>query len=186
MSGVFSMWLPILVSAVAVFFASSAFHMLLKFWHQADYNGFENEEGVRAAMRGAKPGIYTIPYCSDMSDMAKPEVQEKFKEGPMAVVFVAESGMPNMGKSLGSWVLYCLVVSVFVAYVGSLTLGGADGQAILRVTWTVAFMAYGLGVVPYAIWWGQPWKAIAKDLVDALVYGLLTGLCFMWLWPAAA
>jgi hypothetical protein len=27
---------------------------------------------------------------------------------------------------------------------------------------------------------------VAKDLVDALIYGIVTALVFMWLWPAPA
>ena len=47
----------------------------------------------------------------------------------------------------------------------------------------VGFLVYGLGQVPDSIWWGKPWKITAKELVDGLVYGLVTAGTFGWLWP---
>ena len=55
-----ALWLPILVTAVLIFIASSLIHMVFK-WHNADYLKFTNEDEVRAAIRsgGAAPGPYT-------------------------------------------------------------------------------------------------------------------------------
>jgi hypothetical protein len=44
------LWLPILLSAVCVFAASSLIHMVVK-WHASDYNPLSNEDEVRAAIR---------------------------------------------------------------------------------------------------------------------------------------
>lgn len=33
------------------------------------------------------------------------------------------------------------------------------------------------------IWFGKPWKSYALHATDALVYGLLMGGMFGWLWP---
>ncbi len=55
---------------------------------------------------------------------------------------------------------------------------------MFRVTGTVAWLAYGTATVPDAIWFGRPWSGIAKGLLDALVFGLLTAGFFGWLWPA--
>jgi len=95
-------WLPILVAAVAVFVASSVIHMVFK-WHASDYHGFSNEEAVRAAMSPANavPGKYFVPHCADMKDLAKPEMQKKFIDGPVAIVTVRRPGPPSMGTPLG-------------------------------------------------------------------------------------
>jgi hypothetical protein len=73
------LWLPILLSAVFVFIASSILHMVLRFWHGPDCRGFSNEDELRAAMRkgGAGVGMYMVPYCKP-EDMKKPETQQKF------------------------------------------------------------------------------------------------------------
>ncbi len=52
-----------------------------------------------------------------------------------------------------------------------------------RVTGTAAFLAYGLGHLSDGIWKGQTWGATLKEVIDGLVYGLLTAGTFGWLWP---
>ena len=59
----------------------------------------------------------------------------------------------------------------------------ADYLAVFRLTGTVAWLAYGTGIIPDAVWFGRPWSAVVKHLIDALAYGLLTGGVFGWLWP---
>lgn len=179
------LWLPILLSAVGVFIASSILHMVLKFWHTPDYKGFSNEDEVREAIsRGnPAPGMYLLPHCR-MEEMNAPEVQEKFKQGPVGFLILRSSGMPNMGSSLGLWFVFCLLVSLFAGYVGAATLSEGSGAGpVFQVVGTAAFMAYGFASLPAGIWWGQPWKSVAKDVVDGLIYALITGALFAWLWP---
>ena len=180
------LWLPILLSAVGVFIASSVLHMLLKFWHTPDYKGFPNEEDVRAAVRNGAPapGIYMLPFCS-MENMNTPETKQKLAEGPVGMMFLRANGSGNMGVTLVQWFVFTLVVSLFAAYVAAATLAaGTPDMQVFRVVGTITFMAYAFGAVPYGIWWGQPWTSLAKDIVDGLIYGLITGAVFAWLWPA--
>jgi hypothetical protein len=44
-------------------------------------------------------------------------------------------------------------------------------------------MAYGLGNLSNSIWKGQPWSMTIKEVIDGLVYALLTAGTFGWLWP---
>lgn len=187
MDSLLQLWLPIVLSAVGVFVASSILHMVLKFWHLPDYKAFSNEDEVAATLRKSVsgPGIYMLPFCSP-ENAKLPETKRKFDEGPVAIAFVRGNGMVSMGKTLAQWFVFCLVVSLFVAYVAGATLAaGADATQVFRIAGTVAFVAYAFGVIPYGIWWGQPWKSIFKDVIDGLIYGLITGATFAWLWPAA-
>ena len=43
-------------------------------------------------------------------------------------------------------------------------------------------MAYGLGHLSNGIWKGQLWSATIKEVIDGLIYGLLTAGTFGWLW----
>jgi hypothetical protein len=179
------LWLPILLSAVGVFVASSIMHMVLKFWHTPDYHKLSNEDEVRAAIRKGNPtpGMYIIPYCRP-EDMKKPEFLEKFTQGPVGFLILRPNGMFNMGKNLVQWFGFCLLVSIFAGYLAGATLaGGTVGAQVFRVVGTAAFMAYGFGSFPMAIWWGQPWRATFKDLIDGLIYGLVTAAVFASLWP---
>ena len=45
------------------------------------------------------------------------------------------------------------------------------------------FLTYFGGSVQMAIWMGKPWSTVAKDLLDSLIYGTISALVFMWLWP---
>jgi hypothetical protein len=179
------LWLPILLSAVCVFAASSLIHMVVK-WHASDYNALPNEEPVRDAIRKGSPppGQYVLPHCADMKDMQKPEMQQKYADGPVAFLVVLPNGPPAMGGALGKWFAYTVLVAFMAAYLASRTLApGTHYLQVFRVVGAVSFLTYGFGSLQMAIWMGKPWGSAAKDLADALVYGLLSGGVFGWLWP---
>jgi hypothetical protein len=182
------LWLPILLSAVGAFVASSIVHMALhKLWHGSDYHGFSNEDEVRAAIRkgSAAPGMYMMPWHT-MEQMKDPAIQAKFSEGPVGLLMLRAPGSVNMGKSLGLWFGFCLLVAIFAGYIAGATLpaGTAPGQVFCIIT-TAAFMGFGFGTLPNHIWWGEPLSSSAKNLVDGVIYAVVTGAVFMWLWPHA-
>lgn len=180
-----SLWLPILLSSVLVFLVSAIIHMVLKL-HNKDYNKLPNEDAVRAAIRAGNPppAQYIIPYCSDMKDMEKPEMKQKYIEGPVLVMNLMRLGAPKMGKYLTQWFVYVLLISFFIAYVAAHTIpAGARYLAVFRVVGAVGFLAYGAGQIPESIWMGKPWKVTWKGVCDGLVYGLVTAGTFGWLWP---
>lgn len=181
-----SLWLPVLVAAVVVFVASAIVHMVLRY-HRTDYTGLPNEADVLAAMReaGVGPGQYAFPYSSEPSAYQSEEMIEKCKKGPVGLMTVIPSGPLSMGKNLVWWFLFCLVVSDFSGYIASRTLGpGTEYLEVFQITGTAAFMAYGLGGVVSSIWKQQRWSVTLKEVLDGLVYALLTGGVFGWLWPA--
>jgi hypothetical protein len=179
-----ALWLPILVAAVVVFVASSIMHMVLPY-HKGDYKRLPDEEKTLAALRGGglAPGQYIFPYCTE-KDRNSAETKEKFKQGPVGMMFVRPSGEIAMGKFLAMWFVFCLVIGVFVAYLTGHTVApGATYRGVFRVAGTAAFLGYGLGNLANGIWKGQPWSVTIKEVVDGLVYGLLTAGVFGWLWP---
>lgn len=178
---ILDLWLPISVATLACFFMSSAIWVVFK-WHNSDYRKTEREDAVSAALKGAKPGYYLLPYCVDYADMAKPEVKQRFSDGPVAYITVAPNGMPSMGPKMISMILYFAMVSILCAYVLSRTMAAdADYLAVFRIAGTVAFIANGIAVIPESIWFNRPWSMTVKNLLDALIYGLLTGGIFGWL-----
>jgi hypothetical protein len=60
---------------------------------------------------------------------------------------------------------------------------GTHYLAVFRVVGAAAFLAYGLASISGGIWKGQRWGAVFKEMVDGLVYALLTAGTFGWLWP---
>lgn len=185
MISIVHLWLPILVSAIGVFIASSLVHMVFK-WHNADYLKLPNEDEVAAALRNANavPGQYAIPHCLDMKDLQTQDMQQKFAEGPVGYINLRQTGMPNMGKSLGQWFVLTLFISLLAACAAAVALPiGAVKDPAFDITFLVAFAAYGCGSISSGIWKGQTWKSIAKDLLDAFIYAAVTGVAFALLWP---
>jgi hypothetical protein len=178
------LWLPILLSAVFVFIASSIIHMVLPY-HRNNYRKIADEDKVRAAIRGAAPapGLYHMPYCTH-KELGSAETKAKFTEGPVVLMTVFPNGPMNMGKFLGQWFVYCLLVAFFTAYLAAHSVTfGAHYRAVFRVTGTAAFMAYGVGLLANGIWKGQPWSVVLKETFDGLIYALVTAGTFGWLWP---
>jgi hypothetical protein len=182
-----SLWLPILLSAVIVFFASFIMHMVLAY-HKSDYRKLPDENRVTDALQNAgvtRGPAYFFPYCS-FKEIKSPPVIEKFKRGPVGLLTVLPSGPPAMGKNLVQWFLYCVVISIFAACLSSRLL--APGTAFLqvfRVVGTVAFLGYGAAHAQESIWGGRSWVVTLKHLFDSLIFALLTAATFAWLWPKA-
>src|SRR6185312_11187299 len=130
-----ALWLPILLSAVIVFFASFIMHMVLTY-HRSDYRKLPDEDRVTDALRnmGVTPGPnYYFPYCS-FEEMKSAAMMEKMKRGPVGFLTVRPSGPPSMGKSLVQWFLYCALISLFAAYLSHRTLApGAACWQVFRV-----------------------------------------------------
>jgi hypothetical protein len=180
-----SLWLPILLSAVIVFLASSVLHMVLTY-HRKDFDRVPAEDEVMASLAkvGITPGEYVMPYASTASEMKDPAYQEKVKRGPVAFFTVMPSGVPNMGPQLAQWFVYCLVVSIFAAYIA----GRAEGPAatyysVFRFASVTAFAGYALALWQNTIWYKRKPGTTMRHTFDALIYALLTGGTFAGLWP---
>jgi hypothetical protein len=180
-----SLWLPILLSAVLVFVASSVLHMALPI-HKGDYGQLPGEDEVLAAMRerGVQPGQYMFPHASSMKDLASPEMVAKFERGPVGTTVVIPSGPPTMGKNLVQWFVFSVVVSIFVAYIAGLGLSrGTEYMMVFRMTGAIAFLGYAFSHAVDSIWKGLSWGVTVKFMFDGLVYSLVTAGTFAWLWP---
>ena len=181
-----SLWLPILLSAVLVFIVSSVIHMLLTY-HKNDFGQVPSEDEVREALSkfSIPPGEYVMPYAGDTSAMKSPEYQEKLKQGPVAFFTVLPNGPMDMGKSLGLWFVYSVVVGIFAAYVTTRAVApGAEYLSVFRFVGVTAFISYGVALWQNTIWYKRKWTTTLKSNFDALVYAACTAGVFGWLWPA--
>ncbi|MFQ6004296.1 MAG: hypothetical protein ACE5OQ_02240 [Woeseia sp.] len=178
-----SLWLPIVVSGVIVFIASSLIWTVVQY-HNADWHKLPDEEAARAVLKGSSPGQYSVPHAGSGADHKSEEWRAKCKEGPAAMIVVLPHGSLAMGKQLVQWAVYCLVVSLLVAYVTSVALpAGAEYLKVFQMSATVAVLAYAGAAPMGAIWFGHTWSRTAKDILDGIIYGLLTAGVFGWLWP---
>ena len=182
-----SLWLPVLLSAVLVFIASSIVHMALGY-HNGDYGKLPKEDEIIAALRPMKipPGDYFLPFAGGAAGMKDPVFKEKWANGPIATLTVLAPGANFMGAQLGQWFAYTAVVAFFAGYVASRTIApGANYLIVFRVVGTTAFMAYALGLWQMTIWYKRSVTTTLKSTFDSLLYACLTAGAFGWLWPAA-
>lgn len=185
MVSVTSLWIPIVLSAVIVFIASSVMHMALSY-HKNDLKKLPDEERVMAALRAFNiaPGDYAMPKPGSMAEIRSPAFEEKQKQGPVAFMTVLPSGDMAMGSVMIQWFLYAVVISIFAAYVTSRALGpGADYLAVFRFAGTTAFAAYAMALPQFAIWYHRSWKTTLLSMFDCLIYACLVAGTFGWLWP---
>jgi hypothetical protein len=184
MTGLTALWLPILLSAVLVFVASSVIHMASP-WHRSDYPRLVNEDLVMDALRplAIPMGDYMMPRPATRAEMTSPAFQEKFKRGPVVMFTVMPSEM-SMGRNLAMWFAYCVVVGVFAAYLAGRALApGTTYLQVFRFAGATAFVGYSLALWQMSIWYRRAWATTIKATVDGLIYACLTAGAFGWLWP---
>jgi hypothetical protein len=183
---IFSLWIPILLSAVLVFVASFVVHMLAWAWHKNDYKTVPNESRVADALRpfAIPPGDYFLPRVEEMAEMKTPEFQEKLKKGPVMIFTVMQNGPFSMGQNLVQWFIYSVVIGAICAYVAGQALAPGAGYAqVFRVVAGVAFAGYAVGLWQLSIWYKRNWGTTIRYTIDGLLYALLTAGTFGWLWP---
>jgi len=186
MTPFYELWLPILVSAIVVHIASSIIHMVLSAWHRNDFDKLANEDRVMEALRALSipPGDYVMPRPDGPQDLKSPAYLEKRARGPVAFMTVLPGGAFNMGKPLALWFGFCLVVGAFAGYVACSALPpGTIYAKVFQIVGTTAFVGYTLAAWPTSIWYGRRWGTTIRLTLDGLVYALLTGGVFGWLWP---
>ena len=185
MVSVTSLWIPILLSAVIVFVASSIIHMALTY-HRNDFRKLPKEDEVMQALRpfDIPPGEYSIPCAGSMKGMKDPAFVEKIKAGPVAFMTFLPSGSTSIASSLVLWFIYSILVSIIAGYVAGTALPrGANYLAVFRFAGCVAFTGYSVALLQNSIWYKRNWGTTLKSMFDGLVYGLLTAGVFGWLWP---
>src|SRR5262245_41185414 len=175
-----SLWLPIVATGVALFFASWLAWMVLPH-HKKEWTGMANEDEVAAAIRsaGVAPGQYMFPYAACAADMGEEEHKAKMQTGPCGNVIVW-NGPPNMGVNMLCTVIFFTVASFAIAYLAAMVIPpGAERWFVFRFVGTAGIITYGSANILNGIWFG---RKMFGDIVDGIAYGLITGAIFAWLW----
>ncbi len=180
-----ALWLPILLSAVFVFVVSSIIHMA-PLWHRTDYPAPPDQDRIMDALRpfAIPPGDYMVPRAADMKAMSTPEFTAKMERGPVVMLTVLPNGPGSMGRSLGLWFVYALVVGLFAAYIAGRALPpGVEYLSAFRMAGASAFLGYALALAQMSIWYRRSWSLTIKAMLDGFIYALVVGGTFGWLWP---
>jgi hypothetical protein len=174
--------LPIVISAIALFFASFLSWMVLQL-HKTDWKRIDREAEFMVAIGGFNlpEGSYLFPMAGSTAEMQTPEFQQKYAAGPRGILNL----MPktNMGANLGLTFLYFLAVSFVLAYLASIAFKpGAGFLDVFRFVATAAFATFIASIVQHSIWFRM---RITGHLIESVAYAAITGAIFAGLWPGA-
>jgi hypothetical protein len=185
MTALSALWLPILVSAVFVFIASSIVHMAMP-WHKKDYGGVPNEREVSDALRpfAIPPGDYMLPKPAKFDDMKTPEFAERMLQGPNIMMTVLPNGPWSMGRNLSLWFLYCVAASAAAGLIaGGALPANAESKTIWHFAALTSLFSYVFALWQMSIWYRRSWATTIKSTFDGLIYAVVTAFTFVWLWP---
>lgn len=177
-----SLWLPILLTTVALFFTGFLCWAVLPN-HKPDWVKLPNEDEFLNKMAELKlpPGNYMYPHAPDPESMRSAEYQKAVENNTFGTV-QSWSGPPQMGPNMACQVVYLLVTTYCLAYLSTLALPVDAGfMPVFRFVTTAAFLAFTVAVVPGAIWFKT---RLTGHIIDGIVQALIAGAIFGWLWPA--
>jgi hypothetical protein len=180
-----ALWKPILVSAVFVFLTMAVTHMIPG-WHQRDMKAVPGEDRVMDTLRALNvtPGEYRFPFGATTKEMEAPEFVLKMKSGPVGSMTIRPTGELPFGRMMGLWFVYSVVISGIAACVAGAVHGpGAPFEAVVTLTGIIAFCCYVVAHWQNWIWWGRSTRITLTYSVDGLLYAIVTGATFGWLWP---
>ena len=185
LTSLMSLWLPIVLSGVALFFASFIAWTKLPH-HKSEWKGLPDELSVTGTLRSTNvpPGQYMFPHCPP-EQMQSEEFKRRAEAGPNGTLTIWP-GRPNMGVNMLCTVLFFLIANFVIAYLAAMVLPpitppSDDRWRVFRFVGTAGVLTYGTANILNGIWFGR--KMVA-DIVDGIAYGLITGLIFALLWPA--
>ncbi|MBX3378996.1 MAG: hypothetical protein KF805_02790 [Phycisphaeraceae bacterium] len=184
-----SLWLPILLSGVAVWFISMIFGMALPH-HKQDWIGLPtpaDEDRFMDYLRhsGIKPGNYLFPDFRTTAQLKSAKVERALADGPVGHLSVWKPPVTMGGKLLGLFIVY-LVVSTLIAYLTRVALPGpAPFARVFQFAAVAGILAYSFSFIPNALWFGAYKRTIVASIFDGIVCGLATGAIFAWRWPHA-
>src|SRR3954467_11966739 len=161
------LWLPIVLSAAAVWIASAVPWMAMPH-PKSDFKRLPDEGAFTDSVRrlGIAPGNYAFPYCGTAADRKDPEMQRKWKEGPVGMLNVW--GKVSMGRNMALTFIVYLAVSFLIAYLASaIPLHPGDSfKHVFQVLGTAGVLAYVFGGMSNAIWFGAYPRTILMNLID--------------------
>jgi hypothetical protein len=175
-----SLWLPIVLSAVALFFASFLSWMVVRL-HRSDWLKLAREDDFLKSARELQipPGNYMFPGCASPEAMNSEDFKRKWQTGPRGVLTVYEQ--VNMGRNLALTFLYFLAVSFCLAYLATLALDpGDDFMTVFRFVATAGFITFLAAIVQHAIWFHN---RIVGHVIESIAYAAIVGAIFGAMWP---
>ena len=184
-----ALWLPVVLSSVAMFLLGGVAWMVLPH-HKKQWKRFPDESAARLLLKALPPGQYRIPYTTGPNPMKDPAFLARHGEGPVGTLALEKPGPMGMGRRLGLTFAVNFAIAFTTAYVLWLSLGWvhvgglvASPRDIFQIAAAVTFGFHVFALFPEAIWFSKSWRRIGWEIVDAIVYAVVTGAIFTHCWP---
>ena len=185
------LWLPILVAGLVVWIASAVAWMAIGH-HTKDRDpipdGREQELMDAVTRLNIRPGSYGFPdffQCKDKNIPAaerKQAMKELYNRHPQGLLRVWAP--INMGRNMALTALFYLVTSAVIGYLAWAALPeGATFAKVFQVVGTAAILAYCFAGFPGDLWFQEKRRAMAMNLIDGVIFGLITAAIFAYFWP---
>jgi hypothetical protein len=177
------LWLPIILSAVALFFASFLSWMILGL-HKADWNKAPDEDRLTKALVdcGLERGTsYMLPMCDTKERMKDPAFQKRLADGPNGIITIFQKN--DMGRNLALTFIYFVITSVCLAYLGTIAFKpGAPTVDVFRFFAAAGLLTHLAAMVPQSVWFKN---RIVGHAIESIAYACILGGIFAGLWPKA-
>ncbi len=90
-----SLWIPILVSAIIVWFASFIVWVVLPH-HKSEYKGLPDEDATFKSLGDIPPGLYNLPHLTSMEEVKSRKSSRGSKKGQPAFSPSYPEGSPSV------------------------------------------------------------------------------------------
>jgi hypothetical protein len=177
---VLDLWLPIVLTGLATHILSTLAWTVLPH-HKPEWVKMPAEDELYdlVTKRQVAPGQYIFPFVAKADDMKSEAFQEKSRR--CTGMLVLWSSPTNMGKAMGLTLLAFMVIAFVIAYLSSIGLArGAAPMRVFQFVTTAGLLAHVAAKFPFVFWFR---RKIAMDVLDGIVYAVVTGLIFAFLWP---
>ncbi len=176
---VFELWLPILATGIATHLLSTLAWTVLPH-HTPEWTKLPNEDDLYKTLENkASPGQYIFPFAEDSQTM-KTEAFSRRKNSLSGMLIIWPTPT-NMGKAIGLTLTSFLVIAFVVGYLASIGLPrGAEFMKVFQFVTTAGLLAHVSAKFPFVFWFR---RKIMMDVLDGVVYALVSGLIFAALWP---
>ena len=180
-----SLWLQVVIVAVVTFIASAIFWTIAP-WHRTEFKALPNEEAVRKALhdQGVTEGQWRIPFSENCEDFKKPEFLKLFETGPVGLIQLETPRAMAMGGRLVKTFVFYFFVAFFTAYcLRQAFPTGTEYMKVFQLAGGISLAAHGFGHIQDNIWFAKSCRRVTLQVMDSVVYALLTAGIFASMWP---
>ena len=176
------LWLAILAGTFVLWILSFVSWVVLPH-HYGDKAKVPDEDGLMNYVRQANiaPGNYFFPYCGSAKEQSDKGYVERYTNGPRGTLNVY--AMPNMASNMIRTILYFFVTIFTIAYITYVACPpGTDFVKVFRIAGTIGVLTYASSGVLNRVWFTE---RMWTNIIDGVIYGVVLGLIFAAMWPAA-